>query len=285
MPSTGPGRAYVFKSINEVFPLYEMNIVKNLLFPPVSRMDKQKLDLLWDDCFSEAVKGKNHKWGDEILGCFLTAQTGQTINESDIVGTFRELYCEQLNSCDKDASLELATNILLRLKKYSKSFYRLKGIVRGGTQKLGKVSSDDEVDSAIRKILPLSIKYAYPLLMVLFELVEDNKITKKDFLRVLRALEIYLVRHHIVGSSTLNQKFFHELAKYPSPGEDFCKRVTEQLYSRAQTDHEFYRQGCSRPLYSEGNRRKPLIYLLNALNDFNAPGDLTTLPRQPLSIF
>jgi uncharacterized protein with ParB-like and HNH nuclease domain/predicted transport protein len=122
-------------------------------------------------------------------------------------------------------------------------------------------SGDREIDAALADINTLKVDVAYPLLLDLYDDYEEGRLTRADFLAMLRLVESYVFRRAICGipTNSLNNTFAH--FRLQSVRADL---FSKDSYRRFPSDAEFKAAFVVKDVYNFRSRNYLLRKLENA---------------------
>jgi len=180
---------------------------------------------------------------------YLTIKTGKIPNIEDVYSAFKT-YAQ-----NKDIN-ELVANVY----KYSKYFVNIA---------LEK-EQDKEIKEVLSDINTLKVDVSYPFLLQVYEDYDQERITKEEFISVLKYLESYVFRRAIckIPTNSLNKTFanLYKEIKQENYLESFkASLLLKDSYRRFPKDGEFGEQLRIKDVYNFRNRN----YLLRKLENYN----------------
>jgi len=242
----------IFESLNSTgLELTQADLIRNYI---LMGLEKQEQDNLYTNYWSPMEKSfgyaKYSALFDRFMRDYLTIKTGKIPNIKDVYSVFK-LYAQKF----KDIR-ELVADIY----KYSKYFVNIA---------LEK-EQDNEIKAIFSDINTLKVDVSYPFLLQVYEDYKQERITKEEFMQILRYVESYVFRRAICGipTNSLN-KTFANLYKEIKP-ENYLESFEAALllkdsYRRFPRDEEFKEQLVIKDVYNFRSRN----YLLRKLENHN----------------
>lgn len=139
-------------------------------------------------------------------------------------------------------------------------------------------STDSEISNAISNINILKVEVVYPFLMEVYKDLNEQIISKCDFIEVLQMVESYVFRRVICGipTNSLNKTFaslYREINKEKYMESLKAALLNKDSYRRFPTDDEFKREFVIKDVYNFRNRN----YLLRKLENFSRQIELVNV--------
>jgi len=251
----------VFESLNaKGKPLTSADLIRNYLFMRI-HVDKQQsvYDELWNPM--EETLGSNLP---EFIRHYLMHE-GADIKQNDIYYYLKE-------KVEYSDTIEYLTDLF----KFSSYYKKL-------------IDPNLEGNNQIRKYLDrlnkIEVTTAYPLLLNLYNKLDEHIISESDFVTMLRIIENYLIRLFVCGHPTnqLNKVFPVVISQL---GKKYQDDYVEGLKAILQTkgyprDIEFKKRIMDSKLYGAGNRNTKTKLILESIEknfghkELVAFGDLT----------
>ena len=237
----------VFESLNaKGRPLTQADLIRNYFFMRI-HIDKQAE--VHDDYWQPMQTALSDSLT-EYIRHFLM-KDGGIIKQSDVYYALKERV-----------SPNNATEYLKELQQFSVYYQRL-------------VYPDFEPDEDLRKYFlrlnRIEVTTAYPLLLNLYGHYADNKISKTDFVAILKNLENYLIRRFVcnVATNQLNKIFS---AVIPQLTEGYSDNLAEGIKTLLQSkgypkDNEFYTCFKETKFYGSGDRQIKTKLILETLEE------------------
>lgn len=242
----------IFESLNSTgLELTQADLIRNFV---LMGLEKHEQDNLYNDYWSPMEKSfgyaKYSALFDRFMRDYLTIKTGAIPNIQDVYSAFK-LYAQNF----KDIK-ELVADIY----KYSKYFVNIA---------LEK-EQDNEIKAVFSDINTLKVDVSYPFLLQVYEDYKQEKITKEEFMQILRYVESYVFRRAICGipTNSLNKTFanFYKEIKPENYLESFkAALLLKDSYRRFPRDEEFKEQLIIKDVYNFRSRN----YLLRKLENHN----------------
>lgn len=224
----------VFESLNaKGRPLTQADLIRNYFFMRI-HVNKQDevYNLLWQPM--QTALGESLT---EYIRHFLM-RNGSIIKQGDVYYSLKE-----------NISTTNAIDYLKELKNYSVYYQRLI---------YPEFEPDAELQKYFRRLNRIEVTTAYPLLLNFYGNYNDGKISKADFVSILKILENYLIRRFVcnVPTNQLNKIFptvYPQIAaKYSENIVEGCKAI---LQSRGYPkDNEFFLRFKETKFYGGGDR-------------------------------
>ena len=187
---------------------------------------------------------------DRFMRDYLTLKMGRIPNIKNVYSEFKE-YVSKQKSVDIEA-------ILKDIYQYSKYFVNL----------AFQTEKDKEINDILKDINALRVDVSYPFLLEVYDDYNKQKISKDQFISILKWVESYVFRRAICGvpTNSLN-KTFATLSKEVNK-EKYLESVQaafvlKDSYRRFPNNEEFMRELKVKDIYNFRNRN----YLLRKLEN------------------
>lgn len=179
----------------------------------------------------------------------------------------RDIYKNFINGKSNESENQLtraynAIDYLKKLQKYSVYYQRLI---------YPELEPEEELQKYFRRLNRIEVTTAYPLLLNFYGNYTANKISKADFITILKTLENYLIRRFVcnVPTNQLNKIFpavFQLLiTKYQ---DNLAEGVKAILQSRGYPkDNEFYTRFKETKFYGAGDRQIKTKLILETIEE------------------
>lgn len=252
----------VFEGLNaKGRPLTQADLIRNYFFMRI-HIDKQAE--IYDDYWQPMQTALNDSLT-EYIRHFLM-KDGSTIKQSDVYYALKE-----------KVSPNNAVEYLEELQRFSVYYQRLID---------PEFEPDKDIQKYFRKLNRIEVTTAYPLLLNLYGNYTDSKISKTDFVAILKTLENYLIRRFVcnVPTNQLNKIFpsvYPQLIKkHP---DNFAEGVKTLLQSKGYPkDNEFFSRFKETNFYGAGDRQIKTKFILETLEESFAHKE--AVPFDTLSI-
>jgi len=241
----------IFESLNSTgLELTQADLIRNYV---LMGLEKQKQDNLYNDYWSPMEKSFGYAQYsalfDRFMRDYLTIKTGKIPNIKDVYSAFK-LYAQ--NKHIKD--------LVGDIYKYSKYFVSIA---------LEK-EEDNEIKAIFSDINTLKVDVSYPFLLEVYEDYMQEKITKEEFMQILKYIESYVFRRAICGipTNSLNKTFanLYKEIKQENYLESFkAALLLKDSYRRFPKDEEFKEQLLIKDVYNFRSRN----YLLRKFENHN----------------
>lgn len=180
----------IFESLNSTGKALEQSdLIRNYM---LMGLDKKQQDEIYtkywypiEEAFSES---ESDIIFDMFLRDFLTIKT-------NIIPKFGDIY-EAFKKYSYGKNIK---EVIAEINKFSKHFVNLHL----------ETEEDSDLRQAIKDINELEVNVSYPFLLCVYEDYTTEKITKEEFLKILRLIESYIFRRSICGipTASLNKTF------------------------------------------------------------------------------
>jgi len=237
----------VFESLNaKGRALTQADLIRNYVFMRI-HVDRQKK--VYSDYWLPMQTALNNNLT-EFIRHFLM-RNGNIINKNDVYYALKE-----------KVTVDNATEYLSELKKFSIYYQRLM---------FPDFEPDINLQKYLRRLNRIEVTTAYPLLLNFYSNYADAKITKDEFITILRTLENYLIRRFVcnVPSNQLN-KIFPVI--YPQILSKYSDNIVEGFKTVLQSkgypkDNEFYLRFRETKFYGGGDRQIKTKLILETLEE------------------
>jgi len=237
----------VFESLNaKGRPLTQADLIRNYFFMRI-HVDKQ--EKVYNDYWlpMQIALGENLT---EFIRHFLM-RNGNIIKQGDVYYALKE-----------SVSTSNATDYLSDLKKFSIYYQRLI---------YPELEPEVLLQKYFRRLNRIEVTTAYPLLLNFYSNYADGKITKDDFVTILKTLENFLIRRFVcnVPSNQLNKIF---PIVYPQIISKHPDNIVEGFKSVLQgrgypKDNEFYLRFRETKFYGGGDRQIKTKLILETIEE------------------
>lgn len=252
----------VFESLNaKGRPLTQADLIRNYFFMRI-HFDNQ------DEVYNNYWHPMQIALGEsltEYIRHYLM-RDGSIIKQNDVYYALKQIV-----------SVTNATNYLKELQKFSVYYQRLI---------YPEFEPEVDLQKYLRRLNRIEVTTAYPLLLNCYGNYMENKISKTDFVTILKTLENYLIRRFVcnVPTNQLNKIF---QAVYPllitKHQDNHAEGIKAILQNRGYPkDTEFYTRFKETKFYGAGDRQKKTKLILEALEEKFAHKE--TVPFNHLTI-
>jgi uncharacterized protein with ParB-like and HNH nuclease domain/predicted transport protein len=241
----------IFESLNSTgLELTQADLIRNYV---LMGLEKREQDNLYNDYWSPMEKSfgyaKYSTLFDRFMRDYLTINTGKIPNIKDVYSAFK-LYAQNKH----------IKNLVADIYEYSKYFVNIA---------LEK-EQDNEIKAIFSDINTLKVDVSYPFLLEVYEDYMQEKITKEEFMQILKYIESYVFRRAICGipTNSLNKTFanLYKEIKQENYLESFrAVLLLKDSYRRFPRDEEFKEQLLIKDVYNFRSRN----YLLRKLENYN----------------
>jgi uncharacterized protein with ParB-like and HNH nuclease domain len=237
----------VFESLNaKGRPLTQADLIRNYFFMRI-HIDKQ--DEVYSDYWEPMQTGLNDILTEYIRHFLMRG--GNIIKQADVYYALKE-----------QVSPTNAIDYLKDLRRFSIYYQRLV---------YPEFEPEMDLQKYFKRLNRIEVTTAYPLLLNLYGAYNENKISKPDFVDILKILENYLIRRFVcnVPTNQLN-KIFPTL--YPQLLAKHQDNIVEGLKTVLQNrgypkDNEFYARFKDTKFYGAGDRQIKTKLILESLEE------------------
>ncbi|MCM3624321.1 DUF262 and DUF1524 domain-containing protein [Brevibacillus borstelensis] len=189
---------------------------------------------------------------DRFMRDYLTVKTGRIPNIQDVYAVFKD-YVYQQNELT-------VQNIVEDIYRFSKYFVKL----------AFQSEKDKEINQVLTDINTLKVDVSYPFLLEVYDDFEHQKLSKADFIAILKLVESYVFRRAICGvpTNSLNKTFAtisKEIDKDHYLESTTAAFLLKESHRRFPENEEFVQELFIKDVYNFRNRN----YLLRKLENFN----------------
>lgn len=237
----------VFESLNaKGRPLTQADLIRNYFFMRI-HVDKQ--EEVYKTLWLPMQSALNDDLTEYIRHYLMKG--GNIIKQGDIYYALKE-----------NVSTTNAIDYLKELKKYSVYYQRLK---------YPEFEPESDLQKEFTRLNRIEVTTAYPLLLNFYSNYAENKITKPQFITILKTLENYLIRRFVcnVATNQLNKIF---PTVYPAIEAKYSDNIVEGFKSILQgkgypKDNEFYLRFRETKFYGGGDRVVKTKLILETLEE------------------
>lgn len=224
----------VFESLNaKGRPLTQADLIRNYFF---MRIHIAKQDEVYNTYWFPMQKALNDDMTEFIRHYLMIG--GKVIKQGDVYYALKA-----------SVSISNAVAYLKELNKFSVYYQRLK---------YPEFETEIELQNCFRRLNRIEVTTAYPLLLNFYNNYSDNKITKSEFVTILKTLENFLIRRFVcnIASNQLNKIF---PAVYPTIETKYSDNIVDGFKTVLQSkgypkDNEFYLRFKETKFYGGGDR-------------------------------
>ncbi|GJQ22263.1 hypothetical protein BIY37_08640 [Candidatus Brocadia sapporoensis] len=238
----------VFESLNaKGMPLTQADLIRNYFF---MRIHADKQDEVYNNYWQPMQTALNDRLT-EYIRHFLMKDDGSIIKQSDVYFALKGRV-----------SPDTAIDYLKKLQKFSIYYQRLI---------YPEFEPEVDLQKHFRRVDRIEVTTAYPLLLNVYDNYVENKISKADFISILKTLENYLIRRFVcnVPTNQLNKIFS---AVYPQLTTKYSDNLAEGVKAILQSkgypkDNEFCFRFKEAKFYGGGDRQKKTKLILESLEE------------------
>lgn len=244
----------IFESLNSTgLDLSQADLIRNYV---LMQLEPKEQNELYIDYWYPMEKGfgdlNDTALFDRFMRDYLTVKTGRIPNINRVYSSFKEYVQNQKGRHIKE--------IVADIYRFSQYFVKL------AFQK----EKDKEINEVLADINTLKVDVSYPFLLELYDDYENEKLSKGDFIAILKLVESYVFRRAICGvpTNSLNKTFANLSREIDK--ENYLESVRaafllKEGYRRFPNDEEFVRELVIKDVYNFRNRN----YLLRKLENHN----------------
>jgi len=232
----------VFESLNaKGRPLTQADLIRNYFFMLISIDEQEKI-------YNEHWLPMQESLGEnlsEFIRHFLM-KDGGIVKQNEIYSSLK----------DKVSKSNNVTHYIKELKTYSTYYKKLLE---------PELESDESIKKMLIRLNRIEVTTAYPLLLNFYHDHSRQKLSRDDFIEILKVLENYLIRRFIcnIPTNQLNKIFPH---LYSSLSSQLPKNPVDGIKSILQTkgypkDSEFKIQFLNKKFYTTHNTEKTKLIL------------------------
>ena len=237
----------VFESLNaKGRPLTQADLIRNYFFMRIHMVNQEEV---YTDYWQPMHSALNDDLTEYIRHYLMKG--GNIIKQGDVYNTLKE-----------NVSTSNAVDYLKELKKFSIYYQRLK---------YPEFEPEPELQKLFQRLNRIEVTTAYPLLLNFYNNYDDYKISKDDFIVILKVLENYLIRRFVCNYPTnqLNKIFS---AVYPVISTKHSNNIVEGfkivLQGRSYPkDNEFFTRFKETKFYGGGDRVVKTRLILETLEE------------------
>ncbi|MEN9612501.1 MAG: hypothetical protein RLZZ628_3315 [Bacteroidota bacterium] len=178
----------IFESLNSTgLELSQADLIRNYILMDLKRDQQNFIYKQYWEYIEQHTKDEvtTKTRMSDFIRDFLTVQTKEIPNKSDIYMKFKEKYPR--------GNFDTLENTLKMLRNLSPLYYKLLN---------PRYENDKEIRLELEYISRLEINVAHPFLMKIYEDYSTNFIDKKDFIEILNLVQSYAWRRFVVGLGT-----------------------------------------------------------------------------------
>lgn len=244
----------IFESLNSTgLDLSQADLIRNYVLMKLEPKEQESLyKNYWHPMERRFGNLSEASLFDRFMRDYLTLKTGRIPNIKNVYVDFKEYVSRQ-----KDKSIE---EILKDIYQFSKHFANL----------AFQVEKDKEINEVLKDISALKVDVSYPFLLEVYNDFTEQRLSKPEFITILKLVESYVFRRAICGipTNSLN-KTFATLSKEINK-ENYLESVVavfalKDSYRRFPNNEEFARELKVKDVYNFRNRN----YLLRKLENHN----------------
>ncbi len=243
----------IFESLNSTgLELSQADLIRNYILMRMDPKEQERLYLKYWSPMEKSFEALNETSSfDRFMRDYLTIKTGKIPIIRDVYADFKDYIFHHQN-----LSIE---EVLQEVYQYSKFFVRL----------ALQVDEDEEINNVLKDINSLKVDVSYPFLIKVYEDYNNQKVSKEDFISILRLVESYVFRRAIVGvpTNSLNKTF--ATMKNDIDYNNYLESIqvsflTKDSYRRFPNNEEFLRELEVKDVYNFRSRN----YLLRKLENY-----------------
>ncbi|MED2974591.1 DUF262 and DUF1524 domain-containing protein [Fictibacillus sp. B-59209] len=243
----------IFESLNSTgLDLSQADLIRNYV---LMKLEPKEQELLYKNYWDPMEKGfgnlNDSSIFDRFMRDYLTVKTGRIPNIRNVYSDFKEYVGKQ-----KDFTIEEVSKDIYQFSKY---FVHL----------AFQTEKDKQINEVLKDINSLKVDVSYPFLLEVYDDYYKQKLSKDEFILILKLVESYVFRRAICGvpTNSLN-KTFATMSKEINK-EKYLESVQvvfalKDSYKRFPNNEEFIRELKVKDVYNFRNRN----YLLRKLENY-----------------
>jgi uncharacterized protein with ParB-like and HNH nuclease domain/predicted transport protein len=242
----------IFESLNSTgLELTQADLIRNYI---LMGLEKQKQEDIYTNYWYPMEKSFGHSENsalfDRFMRDYLTIKIGK-------IPTLRDIYSEFKNYSIKFDEIK---DIVQEIYEFSKYYVNIA---------LDK-EPDDDIKKVFSDINELKVDVSYPFILNVYKDYINEKVTKEDFIEILRLVESYVFRRAICGvpTNSLNKTFATLYKKIDQNNHLQSIRaifILQDSYRRFPDNGEFKKELLIKEVYNFRNRN----YLLRRLENYD----------------
>jgi uncharacterized protein with ParB-like and HNH nuclease domain/predicted transport protein len=243
----------IFESLNSTgLDLSQADLIRNYVLMGLEPKEQAELyKKLWYPMEQSFGYDEYTARFDRFIRDYLTIKTGQIPKIGDVYNSFK-VY-------SKKEAITI-TEVVEDIYRFSKLYIRL-ALLR---------EEDSDIRLALTDITTLKVDVSYPFLLQVYEDYESKKISKVEFIEILRLVESYVFRRAICGipPNSLNKTFatLYKDVKSDSYVESVkAAFLLKESHMRFPLDDEFWAEFGIKDVYNSPRRN----YILRKLENFD----------------
>lgn len=244
----------IFESLNSTgLDLSQADLIRNFVLMALEPKEQTELyNDYWYPMEKSFGNQSDSTLFDRFMRDYLTVRMGRIPNIQQVYTSFKEYVYQNSNLSVKE--------IVEDIYRFSKYFVKL----------AFQTEEDKEINQALQDINTLRVDVSYPFLLEVYDDYENQRLSKSDFIAILRLVETYVFRRAICGvpTNSLNKTFANiskEIDKDNYLESVYAAFLLKDTYKRLPSDEEFVRELVVKDVYNFRNRN----YLLRKLENFN----------------
>ncbi|MGG0936984.1 DUF262 and DUF1524 domain-containing protein [Brevibacillus centrosporus] len=244
----------IFESLNSTgLDLSQADLIRNFVLMKLE--PKEQTDLYteyWYPMERSFGNLNDSALFDRFMRDYLTVKTGKIPNILDVYAVFKDYVYHHSEQTVKD--------IIEDIYRFSKHFVKL----------AFQTEKDKSINQVLVDINTLKVDVSYPFLLEVYDDYEHQKLSKEDFIAILKLVEAYVFRRAICGVATnsLNKTFatiIKEINKESYLESTTAALLLKESHRRFPKNEEFVQEMVIKDVYNFRNRN----YLLRKLENFN----------------
>ena len=239
----------IFESMNSTgLDLSQADLIRNYLLMGLEQEEQEKLyDNYWKKIEQLFEKQKSSVF-DKFIRDFLTVNTGD-------VPVFRNIYADFKTYSRKEKFKDNVEKLVKDIFDYSNYF--------------AAIAFGKEKDPVLKKnfdsLKSMGYDVTYPFLLSLYRDYKENKLSKEDFITIIKLTESYLIRRLICGipTASYNKTFaniYKELDKDNLLESYKVNLVLKESYHRMPNNEEFGSNFAVKDIYNLRGKNKEYIF-------------------------
>lgn len=243
----------IFESLNSTgMDLSQADLIRNYVLMGLNKEDQEAMYKdYWHPMEQNLASHEYENLLDMFVRDYVTAKIGRIPNINEIYFAFKN-YAIRQNLPMKE--------IIADVYKFSR-YYAWMALQK---------AEDKAIKSAIEDINELEMYVSYPFLLLMYDDYANGKISKDDFIDVLRTVESYVFRRYICGipTNSLNKTFatlYRDIDHNNYMESLKFELLSKDSYRRFPRDEEFVKEFLVKDIYHTRNCK----YILQKLENLD----------------
>lgn len=243
----------IFESLNSTgLELSQTDLIRNFVLMGLDANGQEEIYRdYWYPMEKVLIQDGDTTLFDRFMRDYLTVKMGNIPKIKEVYDCFKRFY-----SFDAKKTTKV---IMADMYRYSKHFTKLVFLKE----------TEPEINDVLKDITALKTDVSFPFLLEVYDDYENQRLTRQDFITILRLVESYVFRRSICGipTNSLNKTFstlMKEIDKEKYLESFEIALLRKRSYRRFPRNDEFIREFMAKDVYNYQSRN----YLLGKLENF-----------------